>query len=202
MSTTRDTGPSTPTDRAEPREDGRTARGATRRRALIDATLTLLAREGVGGISHRGVAREADVAAASVRYHFGTIDDLLVAAITTATEEWAASLSDHDPEEHLAAVSRFLADESRHHRERAIAEFELYLLAARRPALRPAALAWLGVVIGPLGASLDEIGRRTVAAVLDGICLHGLLADDPPDAATIEAVLRRAIGSGDVGSPA
>lgn len=175
-----------------PVADGRTARGAVRRRALLDATLAVLARDGVGGISHRAVAGEAGVAAASVRYHFGSIDELLVAAITTATEEWAASLSGHDPDDHLGVLAAFLADESRRHRERAVAEFELYLLAARRPALRPAALAWLEVAIGPLGDALDDVGRRVLAATLDGVCLHGLMTDDPPDAATFETTLRRA----------
>ncbi|MEV4421586.1 TetR family transcriptional regulator [Patulibacter sp. NPDC049589] len=175
-------------------EDGRAARGAVRRRALIDATLAVLARDGVGGVSHRAVAGHAGVAAASVRYHFGTIDELLVAAITTATEEWAATLAGHEPEDHLKALAAFLADESRHHRERAVAEFELYLLAARRPALRPAALAWLEVAIGPLGVGMDEVDRRAFAALLDGVCLHGLMTDDPPDAAEVEAVLRRLAG--------
>jgi DNA-binding transcriptional regulator YbjK len=176
-----------------PRADGRTARGVLRRRVLIDATLALLTREGVGGISHRAVAAEAGVAAASVRYHFGTIDELLVAATRTATEEWAATLTGHDPAEHLAVLAAFLADESRHHRERAVAEFELYLLAARRPALRPAALGWLDVAIGPLADGLDDVGRRAFAAVLDGVCLHGLLSGEPPGAADVEAVLRRVV---------
>jgi DNA-binding transcriptional regulator YbjK len=160
----------------------------------MDATLTVMERGGVAAVTHRAVAAEAGVAAASVRYHFGSIDDLLVAAMTTATEEWARTLSGHDPASHLTAVAAFLADESRDHRERAVAEFELYLLAARRPALRPAALAWLEVAIGPLGDGLDEVGRRTLAATIDGVCLHALLADEPWDAATIEAVLRRATG--------
>jgi DNA-binding transcriptional regulator YbjK len=177
-----------------PARDGRVARGDERRRRLLAATLTVMERGGVAAVTHRAVAGEAGVAVASVRYHFGSIDDLLVAAMTTATEEWAATLAGHDAATHLQHLAAFLADESRHHRERAVAEFELYLLAARRPALRPAALAWLEVAIGPLGDGLDDLGRRTLAAAVDGICLHGLLADDPPDAATIEAMLRRAAG--------
>ncbi|WP_026912519.1 TetR/AcrR family transcriptional regulator [Patulibacter minatonensis] len=180
----------------ETTSDGRVARGDESRRRLLAATLTVMEQGGVAAVSHRAVAAEAGVAAASVRYHFGSIDDLLVAAMTTATEEWAATLAGHAPDTHLGRLAAFLADESLHHRERAVAEFELYLLAARRPALRPAALAWLGVAIGPLADGLDDVGRRTFAAVLDGICLHGLLADDPPDAATIEAVLRRVCETG------
>lgn len=181
-------------------EDGRVARGAARRRALIDATLTVMERGGVAAVTHRAVAGEAGVAAASVRYHFGTIDDLLIAALSTATEEWAALLRGHGPDTHLAAVAAFLVDGSVHHRERAVAEFELYLLAVRRPVLRPAALAWLEVAIGPLHDRLDEIGRRALSAAIDGVCLHGLLDDHPPDAATVEAVLRRAAGLPDPGA--
>jgi DNA-binding transcriptional regulator YbjK len=161
---------------------------------LIDATLALVERGGVPAVSHRAVAAEAGVAAASVRYHFGSIDDLLLAALSTATEEWADALRGHDVDAHLAALATFLADDSAHHRERALAEYELYLLAARRPALRPAALAWLDVAIGPLEPELDALGRRALAAALDGLCMQGLLTDDPPDAATVEAVLRRATG--------
>jgi DNA-binding transcriptional regulator YbjK len=181
--------------------DGRVARGAVRRRALIDATLTLVERGGVPADSHRAVAAEARVAAASVRYHFGSIDDLLLAALATSTEEWADALRGHDVDAHLAALAAFLADDSAQHRARALAEYELYLLAARRPALRPAALGWLDVAVGPLGPDLDDLGRRALAAALDGLCMQGLLADDPPDAATVEAVLRRAAGLPATGPP-
>jgi TetR/AcrR family transcriptional regulator, regulator of biofilm formation and stress response len=179
---------------AEVAADGRVARGDESRRRLLAATLRVMEQGGVAAVSHRSVAAEAGVAAASVRYHFGGIDDLLVAAMTTATEEWAATLRDRDEPTHLGRLAAFLADESLHHRERAVAEFELYLLAARRPALRSAAVAWLDVAIGPLADGLDDVGRRAFAAVLDGTCLHGLLADDPADATTIEAVLRRVCG--------
>jgi DNA-binding transcriptional regulator YbjK len=167
-----------------------------RRRELVDATLRLMERDGAAGVTHRAVGREAGVSAASVGYHFAGIDDLLVSAMVVATEEWTASLpagDDADDDAYLRRLATVLADDVREHRRRIVAEYELYLLAARRPVLRPAATAWLEAAIGPLAAGLDDVGRRTLLAVVDGVCLQGLLTDDPPGPDTILAVLRRGL---------
>jgi DNA-binding transcriptional regulator YbjK len=182
-------------------QDGRRSRGAVRRRELVDATLRLLERDGADGVTHRAVGREAGVSAASVGYHFAGIDDLLVSAMVVATEEWTATLppaggetpDDDGDDAYLRRLATVLADDVREHRRRVVAEYELYLLAARRPALRPAATAWLEAAVGPLATGLDDTGRRMLLAVLDGICLQGLLVDDPPGDATILAVLRRGL---------
>jgi AcrR family transcriptional regulator len=55
--------------------------GDATRRALLDAAEELLISKGVVGITTRQVADLAGVNQALVHYHFGTIEDLLVAAL-------------------------------------------------------------------------------------------------------------------------
>jgi DNA-binding transcriptional regulator YbjK len=173
--------------------DGRRARGEVRRQALIAATLRVLERDGAAGVSHRAVAAEAGVPTASVGYHFDGIDDLLVSALVQSTEEWAARLAATSTGSPVGDLAQALTEDAREHKGLIVAEYELYLLAVRRPALRPAATAWLDAALGAAGEGLDDVGRRTMVAVLDGICLGSLVQDAPPDAATVRAVLERAL---------
>lgn len=48
---------------------------------IVDATLAVLAREGIAGVSMRAVAREADVAVGLANYHFDGKTDLISAAL-------------------------------------------------------------------------------------------------------------------------
>ncbi len=48
---------------------------------ILDATVAVLAREGVAGVSMRAVAREADVAVGLANYYFDTKTDLISAAL-------------------------------------------------------------------------------------------------------------------------
>lgn len=162
----------------------------------MDAAFMLLARDGVGGLTHRSLAREADVSVAAVSYHFGTIDELLVAAMIRATEDWRMALASHPDRVGVQVLADHLAVEVRKHRSRTIAEYELYLLAARRPALREAATEWMDVALAPIGRELDPIGRSVAESVVLGICLQSLLADQPPTSVAIRATFERALGTG------
>jgi AcrR family transcriptional regulator len=55
--------------------------GDATRKALLDAAEELLISKGVAGITTRQVAEQAGVNQALVHYHFGTIEELLVAAL-------------------------------------------------------------------------------------------------------------------------
>ena len=48
---------------------------------ILDATLTVLAREGIAGVSMRAVAREAGVAVGLANYHFDSKTELISAAL-------------------------------------------------------------------------------------------------------------------------
>jgi hypothetical protein len=73
-----------------PQTDGRLFKGERRKEELIEATLQVVAREGVAGVSHRAVAREAGLPATAAAYHFASIDDLLTAALTRGPPPGAA----------------------------------------------------------------------------------------------------------------
>ncbi|WP_032796765.1 TetR/AcrR family transcriptional regulator, partial [Streptomyces sp. HCCB10043] len=63
-----------------------------RRTRIIDAALTVIAADGMAGLSHRTVAAEADVPLGSTTYHFASLDELLVAALRRCNENFVQAL--------------------------------------------------------------------------------------------------------------
>lgn len=114
-----------------------------RRAVLTDAAITLLAREGTHGLTHRAVERATGLPAGTAVNYFRSREALLVA---TAERVVSLSLDDmaridremdpgsaHDPLAELIAAS--LLDASTRARDRYVAIFELQLEARRRPVL-------------------------------------------------------------------
>ncbi|MCH0539852.1 TetR family transcriptional regulator [Streptomyces sp. MUM 203J] len=175
--------------------DGRLRKGEARRRALLEAALRVVARDGVAGVTHRSVAKEAGLPASSAAYYFGSVDDLLVAALVWAADAYSALLREAaaapDP---VAALAAALADELAEERRPLVAaEYELYLLAARRPALRPVAARCVDDLAAlARGCVGDAPGVVTAfCAGVDGLMVQALVTGATPGGPEIEAVLRR-----------
>ncbi|MGW7417420.1 TetR/AcrR family transcriptional regulator [Streptomyces sp. NPDC054863] len=179
----------------EQNTDGRRAKGERRKRELIEATLQVVAREGVAGVSHRTVAREAGQPPTAAAYYFKSIDDLLTAALTSCMDEDSARMrqlaADGDGS---AAGLRALA-----HRmaevvatpDLLLAEYELFLLAARRPGLRKPTQRWLAALAEfAHGYTSSPVRIQILVSTIDGMLLQALLTDRPPTADQYEAVLR------------
>lgn len=175
--------------------DGRRARGERKREAIIAATLRVVERDGVG-ITHRTVAREAGVPASSVVYYFATLDDLLVAALTVASDSYIGQLReamDTDADD-VAVLAQLIAEAAGPDRRRALAERELTLLAARRPALRPMAMRWRDTLTEVARRHTDDpVAMHAFASASDGLCARVLLGGDTPTVGEIEDVLRRTL---------
>lgn len=58
-----------------------------RRLAILQAALRVIARDGVRGVRHRAVAKEADVPLSATTYYFKDIHDLLADAFTLYAQE-------------------------------------------------------------------------------------------------------------------
>ncbi|MFE5009236.1 TetR/AcrR family transcriptional regulator [Streptomyces sp. NPDC056696] len=153
-----------------------------RRQRIIDAAIRVVGEKGIAGLSHRSVAAEADVPLGSTTYHFKTLDELLVAALRQANEGFAKALAGsavfEAPRARLASglaavLGEWLAGE----RTGVELEYELYLAALRRPALRPVAAQWGEGVAEELARHTDPVTARALVALMDGICLQVLLTD-------------------------
>lgn len=151
-------------------------------RVLDDAAIRVVGRSGIAGLSHRTVAAEADVPLGSTTYRFASLDELLVAALRRTNEGFAAAVRESgalaDPGTDLAAeLARLMGQWLAGGRTGVELEYELYLAALRRPALRPVAAEWTDGVVTALSARTDRATARALVALMDGICLQVLLTD-------------------------
>ncbi|WP_405781738.1 TetR/AcrR family transcriptional regulator [Streptomyces sp. NBC_00859] len=181
-----------------------------RRDRIIDAAIRIVSDHGIAGLSHRSVAAEADVPLGSTTYHFATLDELLVAALRRVSEEpqtavdgWARALD--EPGEALAGrlttlLGRLVAGD----RSRARLEYELYLAALRREALRPVAAEWLDAFVEVVRAHVDgdAATARSVVALIDGLLIQLLLTGRAFEPEEVREALARVIGDRGTTRPA
>jgi TetR/AcrR family transcriptional regulator, regulator of biofilm formation and stress response len=151
-------------------------RGPDRRRKLIEATVRLLVRDGVSGISHRSVSDEVGLPVSATTYYFSTLDELLSATFRAVFE---AFIADPATQPHAAEGSLddeieslvngfFVAVTERAESFRVL--FELQLVASRRSDWRGhSSIYWGSQIQGveaQLGVSSDT--ARAVIALVDG----------------------------------
>ncbi|WKX74010.1 TetR/AcrR family transcriptional regulator [Streptomyces sp. XD-27] len=171
-----------------------------RRQRIIDAAIAVVGERGIAGLSHRAVAAAADVPLGSTTYHFAGLDDLLVAALRQVNGEWMADFARWvdgiDPAVPLADQVAELAEATlAGDRSRVELEYELYLAALRREAVRPIAAECLDEMVRLLGRRIgDERTARAVVAFMDGLLLQHLLTGQPFTSAAVRAGLAGALG--------
>lgn len=89
--------------------------GDETRACIVDATLATLATEGIAGTSARAIARAGDLNQALIFYHFGSVDDTIIAAVDRMSEErmerHAAALADATSLIELVKTARALHTE-------------------------------------------------------------------------------------------
>ncbi|WP_204114434.1 TetR/AcrR family transcriptional regulator [Shimia biformata] len=69
-------------------------KGERTRRKILTATLEIVARKGVNGVTHRAVARRAGVSLSTTTYHFDNLEDMLVKAWDMIETVWADKLEE------------------------------------------------------------------------------------------------------------
>ncbi|MEV2278963.1 TetR family transcriptional regulator [Nocardiopsis sp. NPDC049922] len=178
--------------------DGRRRKGEQRRRLLLDATMRVVERDGVAAVSQRRVAAEAGVPASAVTYYYAGVDDLLVDALTRVNDTYVAAIAalPDDPDGALRGFAALVAAGSGADRAHVMAECELFLIAARRPSLRPQIERWNEAVDSFLAAYLtDPVARTGAAAAIDGLFLRSCTTESAPTEQEVYAVLTRLVSA-------
>lgn len=178
-----------------------------RREDLADAAITTLARDGMRGLTHRAVDREAGLPEGSTSYYFRTRQALLQAVVERATEVDTAEMevsSLEDPDTAATVIASVLEEWVTTGRERQVARFELALEATRRPELRASLVARQEVFRGALQQQFallgidDPSGRaKELVALLNGLLFDTVVREESPDeaAAVIRANVPRLVAA-------
>ena len=142
-------------------------RGEARRRAILEAALRLLGREGGGAVTHRSVANEAGVPLAATTYYFESKDALLREAFALCMTEDVAALaaepflvpgSPVTVDAVAERVTTLMASRLGDDRHTMLIQYELGLEAARHPELQPMARAWTAAYAGAAAPALAALG--------------------------------------------
>jgi DNA-binding transcriptional regulator YbjK len=166
------------------------------RAAIIEATIRLIGSDGVDGVTHRAVAREAGVSLSSTTYHFASKDEIVsdalrrVAAIEIdRIARDAERLAVGHPD--VASIARALAAWLTEQVEgegllRVRAGYHLQLEAARRPELRAIHVAWGQAVHGlaervlaAAGSPRPHTDAGILSSAIDGMRLDEVTAPRP-----------------------
>ncbi|MEX2985980.1 TetR/AcrR family transcriptional regulator [Streptomyces sp. C36] len=165
---------------------------------ITAATEQVIAERGIEGLTHRAVAEQAGVPLGATTYHFATKDDLITAALQRAVDRYAAYLTDWaarrpglTADQLTVLLTDVLLDCFGPQRDQQVLEFELYLAALRRPALRPIADQYIQLTIDALAHYTDPVTATTAAVAITGLTLRGLAGTQTPTRTDIETCLRR-----------
>ena len=166
-----------------------------RREELVDATLAILATEGLSAATTRRITDEADMALGAFHYAFRSKDELLRAVIERMatqiddTLRAAVAADGQNLASALDAIVQAYWDYVEGTPHVQLAQFELTIHALRDPELEPLA-AWhydrltstVSAVLAPVPGAPDEQEREQLArfliASMDGLILHHCVQAD------------------------
>jgi DNA-binding transcriptional regulator YbjK len=185
----------------------RSAPTADRRDVLIRAAVGLIAREGLAVVSHRTVARAAGVPLGATTYYFASKTELLREALEVIAdaeigvlERAAERLGDHRLDADVVADVLVELCGPQLGLGPKLARFEIYIEAARRPALREVVARRTEALTRLAETALRSMGCEHAAeraeplvAGLDGVLLQELAAE--PDLERLRARLRAMVAA-------
>jgi DNA-binding transcriptional regulator YbjK len=199
-----------PSSAAAPPTRGRRDRRGERRRAeLLDAAIHLIGEHGLDAVTHRAVAAEAGVPAASTSYYFRSKDELIDEALRTLAEREIERLRERraalgaagaaDLAATTEALSAWIEEQmSPAGRVAMLAQYQLQLEAARRPEAREILAAWkegtdelAETAMRALGARDVETAGILLVCAVDGLRLRLMASGhEPLTGAKLRAVVR------------
>lgn len=170
-----------------------------RRERIAAAAIRVVARDGIDGLTHRAVAREADVPLGSTSYHFADKENLLRSAVELAEarnrEVLVEILEAHAPSVDLAGALAGLVEElTVRQRTQLVLDYELYLAARRRPGLRDIAARWGSSLDELIAQHVEPLTAQALAHVLEGVLIQAVVLDRPVPSTEVDPIFRLVSG--------
>lgn len=165
---------------------------ADRRRTLSDACITVLARDGVHGLTHRRIDGAAGVPLGTTSRYFRTRAALLLgaaAAVLESHEKYVQQLAETLPRNRVGlvdALERIINDADGSNRELYVARFELGLEAVRDQRIRvimnnvrSASLELTRDHLASAGVGSSDHELDAMASFLTGVLFDRITVDRP-----------------------
>jgi TetR/AcrR family transcriptional regulator, regulator of biofilm formation and stress response len=148
--------------------------------SILEATLEVIIRSGLGAVRYRDVAAAAGVSLGTVSYQYPSREGLIRSTFEYFLAENAASLRMsaaaarvQTVEDLAALIGSIVRSECLDPKKRRLAEYELILAAARDPALARALDEWDRMLVAELGALAERVGCPTPFSM--ALSLHELV---------------------------
>ena len=172
-----------------------------RRQRIVDATLSVIAEQGVTGTTHRRIASAAGVPLGSVTYYFDTLDTLLRTAFVQLAQQSSdafatrlAQATDRDTAK--AAVVAIIAESIWATPQTLLLSYELYAYAARHPPVAAVMQQWMQNSRTALERFFDPLTARALDALVEGIGIHNSIDANPLSLPDIRVIVERVAGPG------
>lgn len=178
----------------------RNKRGNDAERSLIEATLRVIARDGVKSVTHRKVVAEAGQALGSTHYYYDDLDDLILTAfahyVELMVEKYAHTLDAVTNEDELLDGILVLLDALRTDQQLSILMYELYAQSVRDERYRRLVVHWSAQSKKALTKFCNAQTANEIEAIWDGMTVQSLLTRTVPDDREIKRLLRAVLNHG------
>ena len=138
--------------------------GAATRTRILDAALETLKEDGFSGASSRAIARRGDFNPALIFYHFGSLDDLLLAALDRTSRErlqrYREAIGEAETVEELVRAATQVYAEDRDSGHMSVVA-QMIAASIARPELAPAMVSrmepWIDLAEEGIGKLLSRL---------------------------------------------
>ncbi|MEB6377745.1 TetR family transcriptional regulator [Leclercia adecarboxylata] len=160
-----------------------TAKAENKKKTIINATLEVLRNKGINLCNHRAVAEEAGVSLGLTTHYFKNLDELLVAAMDSYLTIFESEIDEWFENNHqlgtVDMLTEFMFDSLRD-RNFLHYEYEMYVAAISRKALRPYSLKWLRITENKLMkyTHIDNVSAQMIASLMDSVFIRSVMDPD------------------------
>lgn len=164
---------------------------------IVNAARQLISRSGLDTLTHRSIAKEADVPLGSTTYYFGSLGEIIEAALEEAISEDTANLKRwadaiEAPDDLSAAMTERIMQASAN-QERELAWYQLYLSGARAPHVQELCFEWSRVMTRLLERFVEPVTAEVLSALYDALIMRVMVSGGYIEKHDIERTIRSII---------